>query len=344
MELQKRLAALIAWGNALEAISADEQEDLSWRAANQNPWFTPASVQKALEGVRYYLEEGQLEPWAARYALSSPAPALKIGLVLAGNIPMVGFHDLLCVLLSGHQAVAKLSSQDQQLLPWLVNTLLAPISPELAGKVTFVERLQEIDAVIATGSDNSARYFDYYFGKYPHIIRKNRSSAAIINGQETTADLETLGHDLLDYFGLGCRNVSKIYVPQGYQMPTLLDGLAPFASSINHHKYANNYDYHKSIFLVNQETHLDTGFMLFRESETLVSPISVVHYAYYDSPDQLSQQLATIGDKLQITVSQGGWFPGSLPFGESQKPAVWDYADGVDTLRFLTGLEQHVKR
>lgn len=339
MELQQRKEILVRWGAAIKEVDPEKREDIAWRAAGQNAWFTPQSIGKALEGVCHYLEAAQLDVWLEHYAIAT-IQAKQVGLVLAGNIPMVGFHDLLCVLVSGHKALVKLSSQDKVLLPWLVNDLLRPINEEMADQVAFVERLEGMDAVIATGSDNSSRYFDYYFGKYPHIIRRNRSSVAVIDGKESETDFLALGHDILDYFGLGCRNVSKLMVPEGYDFRPMLDALMAYEGIIHHHKFSNNYDYHKSIYLVNKEPHLDTGFLLLRQSEEIVSPISTVFYEHYTDTAALSEKLKMQEDKIQVITSRDAWFDGSLPFGESQLPHVWDYADGVDTLAFLSELHK----
>ena len=338
MELQERKEILARWGEAIKGLDDTQRDEISWRAAGQNAWFTPQSIQKALEGVVHYLEAEQLDQWLAAYKFPNPQPK-KIGLVLAGNIPMVGFHDLLCVLVSGHTALVKLSTQDKVLLPYLVNELLRPISENMADQVVFAERLEGMDAVIATGSDNSSRYFDYYFGKYPHIIRRNRSSVAVIDGKESEEDFTHLGRDIFDYFGLGCRNISKLMVPEGYEFQFMLDTLLRYEGVIHHHKYSNNYDYHKSIYLVNKEPHLDTGFLLLRESKDFISPISVLFYEQYSDEQRLKETIDNHKEKIQVITSREAWFAGSLPFGESQQPHVWDYADGVDTLAFL--IEQH---
>jgi hypothetical protein len=243
---------------------------------------------------------------------------------MAGNIPLVGFHDLLCVLISGHRLSAKLSSQDSVLMRYVVEKLVA-IEPRFKDYISFVERMNDADAVIATGSDNTARYFEYYFRNIPHIIRKNRSSCAILRGTETNEQLIALGKDVFSYFGLGCRNVSKLFVPKDYDFKRLLDLWQPYHDVFNHHKYVNNYDYNKSILLVNRTPHLDNGFVLITENKALVSPISVVYYEVGE-PDPSS-------DKIQCVVSAE-----HVPFGKTQEPELTDYADRVDTLKFLTAL------
>jgi hypothetical protein len=180
--------------------------------------------------------------------------------------------------------------------------------------------------VIATGSDNTARYFEYYFRTKPHIIRKNRSSIAVLTGNETDDQLIALGKDVFSYFGLGCRNVSKLVVPEGYDFTRPLRLWEVYHDVSNHHKYVNNYDYNKSILLINGTHHFDNGFALLTPNEALVSPISVLYYA-------TSADLAS--DKIQCIVGSGANY---IPFGTTQEPTLTDYADNVDTLKFLTGL------
>ena len=329
----ERLAAFIQLGQRLAALSADELTDLAAHARNQNSWFDAPNVTTAIQGIARLLAEEPLRHWAARYP-PEPTAVRQIGVVMAGNIPLVGFHDALCVLLSGHELLAKLSANDTYLMTWVLHTL-AEIEPRFVTAVHLVPRLNAADAFIATGSDNTARYFDYYFGKKPHLIRRNRSSAAIITGHETMSELAALGPDIFQYYGLGCRNVSKLFVPISYDFIPLLDALQVCEGVLNHHKYQNNYDYNKSILLVNRVPHLDTGFLLLREEEALVSPISVLHYATYTSEINLVDQLTDVAGRVQCLVSASGRFAGSLPFGQAQQPGIADYADGVDTMEFL---------
>ncbi len=329
----ERLAAFVALGRRLAALSADELTELAARARNQNSWFDAPNVTAAVQGVARLLAEEPLRHWAARY-LPEPTAVRQIGVVMAGNIPLVGFHDALCVLLSGHELLAKLSTDDTYLMTWVLHTL-TEIEPHFAAAIHFVPRLNAAAAFIATGSDNTARYFDYYFGKKPHLIRRNRSSAAIITGHETASELAMLGPDIFQYYGLGCRNVSKLFVPVGYDFVPLLDALQVCEGVLNHHKYQNNYDYNKSILLVNRVPHLDTGFLLLREETALVSPISVLHHATYTSEIDVVDQLTDVAGRVQCLVSASGRFAGSLPFGQAQQPGVADYADGVDTMEFL---------
>ncbi len=335
MTLEKRIKAFHQLGELIRNLSSDEKENLFTKTANENPWFTDQNVEQALKGISKFLDQQVLEKWLSPYSFTGASK--KVGVAMAGNIPMVGFHDLMCVLLSGHQLVAKLSSSDSVLMKFVRDSLIA-IDPSFAEKILFEERLNGVDAVIATGSDNTSRYFEYYFRNIPHIIRKNRSSCGVILGEESPEEFLLLGKDIFSYFGLGCRNVSKIFVPENFDFPVMLKSLEPFQPIVNHHKYANNYDYQKSILLINQNHFYDNGFLLLTENENLVSPISTVYYQYYKDQSDLNQKLQLKEEKIQCIVSARGWFKHSIPFGEAQLPAVNDYADGVDTMAFLQGI------
>ncbi|WP_426491790.1 acyl-CoA reductase [Hymenobacter sp. 102] len=335
-----RLAAFVALGQRLTVLVSDDHSEelteLAARARNQNPWFDRPNVLASLRGIAHLLAEPALSNWAARYP-PEPTTPRQIGVVMAGNIPLVGFHDALCVLLAGHVLLAKLSKDDTLLMRWVLDELTR-LEPRFADRIQLVERLNAADAFIATGSDNTARYFEYYFGKRPHIIRRNRTSLAVLTGRESDHDLGLLGEDIFRYYGLGCRNVSKLYAPAGYDFTPLLDALQPWHRVLEHNRYQNNYDYNKSILLVNRVPHLDSGFLLLTESAQLVSPISVLHYATYTSEVDLLDQLTDVATQTQCLVSAGGLYPGSFPFGRAQQPAVSDYADGVDTMNFLAEL------
>ncbi|RYU79039.1 acyl-CoA reductase [Hymenobacter persicinus] len=333
MNHSDRLAAFIALGHRLQNLSAAEITELAARARNQNNWFDEPNVQAALLGVAALLEEHTLRQWASRYP-AEPAESRRVGVVMAGNIPLVGFHDLLCVLVSGHQLLAKPSSEDRLLMRWVADELIK-LEPRFAERIAFVERLNEADAFIATGSNNTARYFEYYFSKKPHLIRRNRTSLAILNGQESAAALAALGRDIFQYYGLGCRNVSKLYVPEGYRFDALLDALEPWHTVLHHNRYQNNYDYNKSILLVNSVPHFDNGFLLLTPGAALVSPISVLHYGTYQSEVDLVDQLTDVAEQIQCIVSDAHQYPGSFAFGQAQSPTVSDYADGIDTMAFL---------
>jgi hypothetical protein len=310
--------------------------DLIEKAPIKNPFFTVNEVTRALQSIAFALNERDIDEWFDRYKeeLDKPVNPKKIGVIMAGNIPFVGWHDLICVLISGNDFIGKPSSDDTDLTPFLAD-LLMELEPSLKGRIQFTERLNNIDAVIATGSNNSARYFDYYFGKYPHIIRKNRNAVAILNGFETSEDLKELGNDIFQYFGLGCRNVSKLYVPNDYDFNLFFESIEGFNTIVNHHKYANNYDYNRTILMMKQVSFLDNGFLILMEGEILASPISVLNYERYENTDELKQIIIRQKENIQCIASLNGYFPDSIPFGTTQQPKLWDYADGVDTIKFL---------
>ncbi len=336
IKLEDRIKAWATIGNILRNLSVKEQSFVFSQAQAENAWFTESSVAEALQGVVRYLDEKKLRTWTQGLPEVNHKP-IEVGVVMAGNIPLVGFHDMLTVLISGHKLLAKLSSKDTFLIRYVAG-LLQEIEPRFGEYIHFAERLNQAQALIATGSDNTARYFAYYFAKVPHIIRRNRSSCAILTGEEATEALQALGRDIFLYFGLGCRNVSKLYVPQEYNFSPLLDALSTYEKVMHHHKYSNNYDYNKSIYLVNGEPHYDTGFLLLRKNEALVSPISVLYYEEYGSRATLDAMIDAQLEKIQCIVSRDGDYPGSYPLGKAQEPELWDYADGVDTLHFVSKL------
>jgi len=305
-----------------------------------NGWFTPENVKMAVSAIGNSLTRPRLEKWMGSYDRDKLEDFnySTVGVVMAGNIPLVGFHDFLSVLITGNAITAKLSSDDNKLLP-LVAKMLIRIEPDFSDRILFTDaKLEHIDAIIATGSTNTSRYFEYYFGKYPHIIRKNRNGVAVITGNETDDELLKLGDDIFSYFGLGCRNVSKLYVPEKYAVENLYKYLDDFVDIINHHKYCNNYDYNKSIYLVNGINHLDNGFLILKEDEGLSSPISVLFYERYDSISKLQNSLDAISDRIQCVVTSNEKVHKGIPPGTSQSPQLWDYADGVDTIGFLLNL------
>lgn len=335
MNLQQRIQAFHQLGQVLQIMPPDKMEAWSFAAKSENPWFTPDSVKKAINGIALFLNEMVLLNWTKSYSIDT-VNEKRISIVMAGNIPMVGFHDLLCVLISGHHAVIKLSSKDSVLIKNILQEL-KNIAPHFAGQYSFVDGpMKNFDAVIATGSDNSARYFHHYFGKYANIIRKNRTSCAVLTGKESKEDISKLGEDIFSYFGLGCRNVSKLFIPKGFEIPLLLDQWKKYEDVIHHHKYNNNYDYQKAILLVNQVPHLDTGYLLLQESDRLVSPISVLYYQYYNSEDDLINTIIQEREKLQCIVGNEAFC--TVPFGQTQLPGLTDYADDIDTLAFLSKL------
>jgi hypothetical protein len=336
MTLENRIEAFVELGRQLKSLTPEDRQVWARMAQSRNPWFDEENVSCALHGITQMLEEQYLREWLYPYHLKQVTPK-KVGVVMAGNIPMVGFHDFLSVLMSGHYLLAKLSTDDQPLMRRLADMLVA-IEPAFANQFEFVEMLKDADAIIATGSDNTARYFEYYFAKRPHIIRKNRTSIGVLTGHEEADDLKALGEDFFRYYGLGCRNVSKVFVPEGYTFDKFFVANEHRSKILDHHKYQNNYDYNKSILLVNREPHFDNGFMLVQPSTNMVSPISVLFYETFSSLTDLRQKLDSIKEKTQVIVSAHGWLEGSIPFGEAQCPMLWDYADGVDTMAFLQKL------
>jgi len=333
MELADRIKAFAELGDQIKGLPPAQRAVIQQGAVSENPWFTSDQVEMALTGITKFLSEPVLHRWTSSYALEGKRPKTT-GVVMAGNIPIVGFHDFLCVLISGNRLKAKLSSQDSFLMTYLYQLLLR-IEPEFHDLVQFAERLDNIDAVIATGSDNTARYFEYYFRNTPRIIRRNRSSCAIVSGEESPDELSALGTDVFSYFGLGCRNVSKLYVPTGYDLTRLFHQWGKFGTVLNHAKYANNYDYQKSILLVNRIPFFDSEFILLKNDSSFVSPISVLYFEYYDNLLDLQQKMESHLGKIQCVVSARRWFAGSEVFGQAQFPEVTDYADKVDTLKFL---------
>ncbi|WP_066837798.1 acyl-CoA reductase [Rufibacter ruber] len=338
LTLENRISAFAQLGDYLRHLPLEERQYLARRAGQHNNFFDEPNVSAALDGLAQMLQRDQLEAWLANYDIPETIAApKKVGVVMAGNIPAVGFHDALCILISGHILQAKPSSDDPFLVPHLLEKLVE-IEPGFQEYVQLVPMLKTADAIIATGSDNTARYFEYYFAKRPHIIRKNRTSVAVLTGNETREELTNLGDDMLRYYGLGCRNVSKAYVPEGYDFTPLFEAIEYKKEVVNHHKYQNNYDYNKSIYLVNGVPHLDNGFLMVTESRQLVSPISVLFYETYQDAADLRQKLAAVQEKLQCVVSKEGLWENSFQFGQAQCPSVSDYADGVDTLAFLLKL------
>ncbi|MFC2176171.1 acyl-CoA reductase [Bacteroidota bacterium] len=341
MNHQQRVSTFIRLGQLLGEIAANPLES-SWSSAIQkaeaeNKWFTLENVTLALSGISTMLEPEKLTKWTRNYAGKIPKTGDKrVAIIMAGNIPLVGFHDLLCVLISGNQAIVKTSSQDKALVNKLVETI-GEIDPVLASQIQLTEgKMEHFTHVIATGSDNSARYFEYYFGKYPNIIRKNRNSIAIIDGDESLDDLRALGKDIFRYFGLGCRNVSKVYLSDKMDPKTFLATLEDWKAIANHNKYFNNYEYHKAIFLVERMAHLDNGFLLLKEDPNLGCPVGVLHFQTYGTLDQMKAEIKIHEDKIQCVVASDKLeITGTVPFGKAQSPELWDYADGVDTMAFL---------
>ncbi len=343
MKQRERIELLAELGQYLKDTPDEALEVVVQQAYVANSWFTPENIYRAIRAIAdTFLDKALLEGWIARYALPDVEhPQKTIGLVMAGNIPLVGFHDWLCVFATGHRALVKLSEKDRYLLPFLVKKLgdWAFESWEYTEFLEEGDLLKNFDAVIATGSNNTARYFEQYFAKYPHIIRRNRNSVAVLTGYESEEELRELGRDIFDYFGLGCRNVSKIYVPHGYHFDYLLEILDDYRNIVLHDKYRNNYDYNLALCLLNRIAHHNNGCLLLYEDSRLQSRIASLHYEYYDDLYDLDERLYEHKDAIQCVVSKVKLRDfRTIPFGKSQEPALDDYADGVDTMAFLSQL------
>ncbi len=348
MDLETKKNVFVTLGRFLEQFKEDKSSknlsvplndlfyddflNLIHLSESHNGWYTPEQVYFSIQSWAKALTEENLNKWLSNYDFTYVEPK-KIALILAGNIPLVGFHDFISVLVSGHNTLVKTSSDDQYLLPFLAKYIIA-IQPELAHRIEFVSgKLENFDAVIATGSNNTARYFDYYFKDKPSIIRKNRNSIAVLNGNESKEQLIALGEDIFRYFGLGCRNVSKLFVPKGYSFDAFFEAIFEYQDVIHYEKYANNYDYNKAVFLMSNFKLLDNGFLTLKEDESFGSPISSVFYEFYDTIESVKEKISSQADAIQCIVSSN-LVPNSIPFGQTQRPELWDYADNIDTISF----------
>ena len=299
---------------------------------HENGWFTPDSVKSVFEAWSTSLTPEKISTWLASYALNN-TNTKTVGVIMAGNIPLVGLHDALCVLLAGHHLKAKLSSKDKSLMSLVLDTM-AVIATDWTTKIEVTDKLNGIDFLIATGSDNSARYFEYYFRAVKKILRKNRTSVAILDGNESENDLKNLSHDVFMHFGLGCRNVTKLYLPKGFDLDRLFNAFFHYKEIVNNNKYANNYDYNKAVYLLNKIDLVENGFLLLKEDEGLHSPVGVLFYEYYDKLSAVEEKLIDHAESIQAAV--GSYDKSKLiPFGKAQQPELWDYADGIDTIEFL---------
>ena len=307
--------------------------DLIHLSQSHNGWYTPEQVYFSIQSWAEALTDENLTQWLSVYDLEKNK-SKNVALILAGNIPLVGFHDFLSVLITGNNVLVKTSSNDQHLLPFLAKYIIA-VEPEFASRITFVEgKLENFDAVIATGSNNTSRYFEYYFKDKPSIIRKSRNSVAVLSGNETKEQLAALGEDIFRYFGLGCRNVSKLFVPKDYSFVPFFEAIFEYQDVIHYEKYANNYDYNKAVFLMSNFKLLDNGFLTLKEDKSHASPISSVFYENYETIAELEKLLEAESEQIQCIVSDN-LIENSIGFGETQKPALWNYADNIDTISFL---------
>ncbi len=349
-DLKQRISAFVQLGKVFAQIS----KDIDWPGFESgltkeewdgfkhlidsefqyNGWFTPQNVRNAIESWSLALTEENLEKFMTPYSKAlENNPQKSVAIICAGNIPMVGWHDVMCTLLCGHKAIIKLSSDDKHLIPASL-IILAKFWPEIAEQYNFaIGKMENFNAVIATGSNNTSRYFHQYFGEYPNIIRQSRTSVAILNGNESKEHLAELGKDIFSYFGLGCRNITKLYVPVGYDLNRFFEAVYPFHPIVNHNKYANNYDYIKAIWMLNQDELIENGFLILKEDKNLSAPTGSLYYEFYENESEIRTFLAEKANEIQCIVSLL-----DIPFGQTQCPMLWDYADGVDTMKFLSEL------
>ena len=352
MQLQERINAFVKLGDFLRQFSNEvtqkvdnvEHNDLFFEgfkhqlklAKEHNGWFTEENIKFALKSWSDALNLSNLNTWLGQYAVNNISPK-QVAIIMAGNIPLVGFHDFLSVLISGHCVLVKQSSNDKHLLPYLTK-YLEHIEPQFKGKIKFTEeKLENFDAVIATGSNNTARYFEYYFKNKPSIIRNNRNSIAVLTGNETTAELKNLSEDVFRYYGLGCRNVSKLFVPKGYKFDAFFEAIYHWHPIVEKAKYANNYDYNKAVYLMSEFDMLENGFFMIKEDKSYASPIATLFYEHYENFSELKETLKAKKEQIQCIVSSG-FIKNEIAFGATQKPQLWDYADDVDSIKFLSSI------
>ncbi len=349
MTIDNRVEAFAKLGTFLKQFFTEKNDDLRIlnnkfyddffinikKAEVYNRWFVKDHVLQSVEAWSNLLTTPTLSKWINAYSFSKNCK--KIGVVQAGNIPLVGFHDFLSVLISGHHFVGKTSSKDN-ILPKFLANILIEIEPRFNDYISWEERIKDVDAIIATGSDNSARYFEYYFGKKPNIIRKNRSSWAILTGKESSEDLYNLGKDIFSYYGLGCRNISKLFVPDNYNFKLFFEAIEPFSYVYNNNKYANNYDYNQSVYLMNLLKFLQNGFVILKEDIGHHSPLSVIFYENYSNIETLRNRIKNQNNDIQCIACKDQLIEGGIPFGMAQEPELWDYADQIDSLKFLSKL------
>ncbi len=341
MNTENQVLGLIELSDYIKAFLAKKTEDhneddvnielLLKRSEIENPWFTVDNQKFALQQWADLLTEDNIKKWLENYSISKISK--RVGLILAGNIPLVGFHDVISVVLSNHIPVIKLSSKDKYLIPFLLKKWKEFSDGQV--QFEFVERLENFDAVIATGSNNTARYLEYYFKNHLNIIRKNRTSIAVLKGEETDGELQLLAKDIFQYFGLGCRNVTRIFIPKDFVIDRLFENFLGFQDIINHNKYANNYDYNRAVYLLNQDKFWDNNFVMLKEDDKLFSPLSVINFSRYESLDDVKSFIAENEENIQCVVAKDELGLNSISFGEAQNPGLDTYADNVDTMKFL---------
>ena len=339
MELKHRIIAFAQlgkkisdWLTCYELQERSPLDSVIRQAYIKNGWFDESQIIGAIDSVNSWLNQDSLNDWTEKYEFGTNTTKL-VGVIMAGNIPLVGYHDYLSVLISGHKLLAKLSSKDEVLIKFLHQELVK-LEPEFEGLVDFsTERFTNVDAVIATGSDNSSKYFEYYFSGKPNIIRRNRTSVAVLTGNETKKELHQLGNDIFSYYGLGCRSITKVYLPKGFDIDWFYTGILEHGEVINNHKYQNNYDYHKSLYLLNGDKLWDNNFLLMKEDSSLTSPVGVLYFEEYENIKELEEKLATLSDQIQCRVGIGGF-----DLGNAQTPRLDDYSDNIDVMEFLLKL------
>ncbi|MBK9635753.1 MAG: acyl-CoA reductase [Bacteroidetes bacterium] len=332
LDLKKRQSAFIELGNYLQTPDM-ALEGAIHKAFIYNAWFEPINTKQYLLSIASaFLSQSNLEKWTSNYNISKNLSNKNIGIIAAGNIPIICFHDVLCVLISGHKAQIKLSDKDKYLLPFILNKLIE-IEPAFENQIQIVERIVQPDAIIATGSDNTGRYFEHYFGKYPNIIRKNRHSIAILEGNETDEELLALGNDIFDYFGMGCRNVSQLLIPKDFDLTKFKTIWEPFKDIMEHNKYRNNLDYQRTVYLMSIKPMVDIDFINIVDNDSLGSPIACLHLKRYENKKEIDEFIESNKMQLQCIVGKD-----YTPFGKSQMPQLWDYADNIDTMKFLVDL------
>jgi len=336
MNLETRIQAFATLGNELKALTPEQIQELSFRAGNNNPWFDERNVTSALNGIIRQLDKQYLQEWLFVYELDKISPK-RIGVVMAGTIPLAGFPDFMSVLLTGHYLFARFSNEDTFLMNMLAERLIR-IEPAFASRIHFVNILKDVEAVIISSNNETARNLEKYFSKKPHLVRRIQNSLGILTGKETPEEFKELGNDIFQYYGLSSRSVSKVLVPEGYVFNTFFEAIESFSYMLDHHRYQNNYDYNKSLLLVNRVPHFDNGFLLVTPSQEYISPISVLFYQEYKNPDDLKEIISASQVKTQCLVSADGWYEHSIAFGQTQNPALWDYANDIDTIGFLAGL------
>jgi ribosomal protein S18 acetylase RimI-like enzyme len=352
MKLQERINAFVKLGDFLRQFSNEdiqkadnvEHNELFFDgfkhqlklAEEHNGWFTKENIRFALNSWAEALTIENLQTWLKPYSIDK-INAKQVAIIMAGNIPLVGFHDFLAVLISGHKVLVKQSSHDKQILPYLAK-YLEYVEPQFKGLISFTEaKVENFDAVIATGSNNTARYFEYYFKGKPSIIRNNRNSVAVLTGKESKEELKNLSEDIFRYYGLGCRNVSKLFVPKGYKFDSFFESIYHWHPIVEKAKYANNYDYNKAVYLMSEFDMLENGFFMIKEDESFASPIATLFYEFYEEASDLKKVLEEKREQIQCIVSNG-FIENEIAFGATQKPQLWDYADDVDSIEFLLAI------